>query len=128
MAILDLNTIKQALQMAGKIEFYPQILETQEKLLEMQKKIADLESENKRLREELEIKGTLVPEGNLYWIEKDSKRDGPFCTCCWDSEHKLMRLHTSPISGRMHCPNCKTEAKGGATSFRTIDHRRNSAR
>src|SRR3989344_1566211 len=122
MGFPDLNTIKDALQMAGKIELYPQILETQEKLIEMQKKIVDLESENKRLREELEIKGQLVSERNVYWIEKNGVRDGPFCTRCWDDEHKPIRLHKSEVSDRVHCPKCNTVAKSGtAHVFHPID-------
>ena len=130
MALFDeLKSVGKVLQEAGKIEQYQQILDAQQMLLEMQKQIAELETENRKLREEFEIKETLIPEGNLYWTEKAGKKEGPFCTCCWDSERKLVRLHTSPISGRMFCPNCKTEAKGGAGHvFRPIDHNRNSGR
>ena len=128
MAFPDLNTIKEALQMAGKIELYPQILETQEKLLNMQKKITDLESENKNLREELEIKGQIVSERNVYWIEKDGVKGGPFCTRCWDDEHKPIRLHKSEDSDRVHCPKCNTVAKSGIIHVsRPIYHRKNSA-
>lgn len=107
MGILDLNTIKEALQIAGKIEFYPQILEAQEKLLEQQKRISDLESENKDLRAKLETKENLIADRNMYWIEKDGHRDGPFCTNCWDSEGKLIRSHKSPNTGGIQCPKCK---------------------
>lgn len=107
MGILDLNTIKEALQIAGKIEFYPQILEAQEKLLEQQKKISDLEMEAKDLREKLEIKDSLISERNMYWVMKKEKKDGPFCTNCWDSEKKLMRLHKSESHSGIQCPKCK---------------------
>lgn len=130
MAIFDiLKTAAKVAQEAGKIELYGQILEVYEKLLDQQKKIADLEENNKELRAHLEVQGKVLPEGNLYWLEEDGVKDGPFCTCCWDSEGKLLRLHKSPVSGRMHCPKCKTDAKPGAAQvFRPTDHRRNSAR
>lgn len=130
MAIFDeLKSVGKVLQEAGKIEQYQQILDAQQKLLEMQKRIAELETDNKRLQEEFEIKDALIPEGNVYWIERDGKRDGPFCTCCWDAERKLMRLHKSQVSDRVSCPKCNTVAKSGtAQVFRPIDHRRNSAR
>lgn len=129
MAIFDeLKSIGKVLQEAGKIEQYQQILDAQQKLLEMQREIAELETNNKRLNEEFEIKETLIPEGNVYWTQKDGVKDGPFCTCCWDSERKLMRLHKSQVSDRVHCPKCNTVAKAGtAHVFRPIDHRRNSA-
>ena len=130
MAIFDeLKSVGKVLQEAGKIEQYKQILDALQKLLEMQKRIEELETENKRLHEELEIKGKLVSEGNVYWLENDGVKDGPFCTCCWDAEHKLMRLHKSEVSNRVHCPKCNTTAKAGtAQVFRPIDHRRNPGR
>ena len=123
----ELRAIGKVLQEAGKIEQYQQILAAQQQLLEMQKKIGDLDGENKKLREELEVKGSLVPEGNLYWLENDGKRDGPFCTKCRDSEQKLIRLHQAMHSGRMYCPECKTVGREGAEYFKPVDHRRNSA-
>ena len=130
MAIFEeLKSIGKVLQEAGKIEQYQQILDTQQKLLEMQGQIAELEESNKKLQEEFEIKGALIPEDNVYWTQKDNIKDGPFCTCCWDSERILMRLHKGHNSDRMHCPKCNTVAKGGtAHVFRPIDHGRNSTR
>src|SRR5258708_5163621 len=101
------------LKEAGKIEQYRQILEVQEKLLEMQKNIFDLESENKELREKFNVRENLIPEGDSYWIRKESGKDGPFCTCCWDTESTLVRLHTNPNSGRIYCPNCENVVKRG---------------
>ena len=124
----ELKAVGKVLQEAGKIEQYKQILDALRKLLEMQKCIEELETDNKRLREELEIKGQLVSERNVYWIEKDGVRDGPFCTRCWDDEHKPIRLHKSEVSDRLHCPKCNTVAKSGTTYVSNpINHRRNSA-
>ena len=110
----ELKSVGKVLQEAGKIEQYQLILDTQQKLLEMQRVIAELEVDNKRLKEESEIKETLVSESNVYWTKKDNIKDGPFCTCCWDSDHKLIRLHKNNLSGRTHCPKCTTVAKAGA--------------
>jgi hypothetical protein len=115
MAIYEsLKDAAKVLQEAGKIEQYKQILEVQEKLLEMQKSILDLTTENKELREKLNIKENLICEGNEYWILKEGgKKDGPFCTNCWDVNNKLVRLHISPTYGSVTCPNCKTVTKHG---------------
>ena len=114
MGIYDgLKDAATILKEAGKIEQYRQILEVQEKLLEMQKNIADLEAENKDLKSKLEIKENLIPEGNMYWTDKDAKRDGPFCTACWDANNKLVRLHKSSTFDSSTCPSCKTIAKHG---------------
>ena len=129
MVIFDvLKTAAKVAQEAGKIELYGQILEVYEKLLEQQKRIDELETDNKRLRKESEVKGNLVSEGNVYWLENDGVKDGPFCTCCWDSEHKLLRLHRNSVSSKMRCPKCNIVAiEGQVQVFRPIDHRRNSA-
>lgn len=129
MAIFDeLKSVARTLQEANKIPQYEQILGVQEKLLEMQNTISDLETENKKLKDRLEIKESLKHENNTYWVIEGDKKDGPFCTCCWDVEHKLVRLHQNTSSGTLKCPNCKTVAKAGvAQVFKLIDHRRNSA-
>lgn len=114
MGIFDiLKTAAKVAQEAGKIELYQQILEAQQVLLDQQKQIADLEESNKSLRTRLEIKGKLISEDNVYWIETTDKKDGPFCTCCWDSEEKLVRLHRRRNSGRVECPKCKNAAVPG---------------
>ncbi len=114
MGIYDgLKDAASVLKEAGKIEQYRQILEIQEKLLDMQNHIAEIDIENKLLKEKLSIKENLIPEGNFYYTIKDKNKDGPFCTCCWDSESKLVRLHTNTSSNRTHCPNCETTATPG---------------
>lgn len=110
------------LKEAGKIKEY-------EKISSLTEKNADLEADNKRLRDKLEIKENLIHEGNVYWIIKNGIKDGPFCTCCWDSERKLIHLHKSEVSDRAHCPKCNTVAKAGtAQMFRPINHIKNPGR
>ncbi|OIP59074.1 MAG: hypothetical protein AUK19_02840 [Candidatus Moranbacteria bacterium CG2_30_45_14] len=109
MAIFDeLKSVGKVLQEAGKIEQYQQILEVQEKLLVQQKRIFDLEHENGELKSELKLQSELVFEKNAYWIMKDNKKDGPFCTKCKDSEEKMIRMREGDyMSGWAYCPGCK---------------------
>ena len=75
MAIFDvLKTTAFVLKEANKIEEYQKILDVLEQLLEMQKRISDLETENKELKEKLKIQESLVFENNAYWIKKDGKK------------------------------------------------------
>lgn len=129
MAIFDvLKTAAKIAQEAGKIELYGQILEVYEKLLEQQKRIADLESEKDELHKALEIAKSLVAEGNVYWaVENDGRKDGPFCTCCWDSERALVRLHVNSNSGSAQCPKCKNYARSGQAQVFYPRDRRNPA-
>lgn len=113
MALFDeLKSIGKVLQEAGKIEQYQQILETQEKLLEMQKRISDLEYGNKELKEKLKIKENIFFENNAYWLKNEkSKKDGPFCTRCYDKDKNLIRMRhrSSQQWSRAHynCPECR---------------------
>ncbi len=109
MSIFDvLKSTVKVLQEAGKIELVQQLLDVQQQLLDMQKKIADLESENKELKEKLRIKDDLIYENNAYWINKEGKKDGPFCSRCWDKDMLLIRMHTCPNPAARICPACKT--------------------
>lgn len=110
MAIFDeLKSIAKTLQEAGKIELYQQILDIQEKLLEMQKRISDIEIENKELREKLKIQESLVFKDNAYWTEKGGKKDGPYCSCCWDNDRKTIRMQPCGNPAYFDCPKCKNK-------------------
>lgn len=108
MAIFDeLKSVAKTLREADKIEQYQQILDVQERLLEMQKRIADLEVENGVLKEKLKIKEGLIFERNAYWLPEGDKKDGPFCSKCKDGEDKLVRMRVGDYTfGWAHCPNC----------------------
>ncbi len=102
-------TIGKVLQEAGKIELYAEVLGMQEKLLEMQKRIFELDTENKELRQKLELQESLVYENNSYWVSKDGKNDGPFCSRCWDVEKNIVRIKQITNNPSFHrCPECKT--------------------
>ena len=78
--------------------------------MEMQKRIADLENENKDLKEKLRIKEDLIYENNSYWINKEGKKDGPFCSRCWDKNKDLIRIHRI-VGNDRKCPECKNHFK-----------------
>lgn len=97
----------KVLQEAGKIEQYTQILEAQEKLLEQQKRISDLESENRDLKEKLELKGKMKFERNAYWIVEEGKEDdGPFCSCCYDDGKRAIRMQPCVNPAFYDCKKC----------------------
>lgn len=103
MAIFDeLKSVAGVLQEAGKIPQYQQILEVQEKLLEMQKHIFDLEVENRELKEKVKTREDLIVKNDAYWL-KDG--DGPFCLTCHGAKDLLVRM-VSWGSGQHKCNNC----------------------
>jgi len=108
MGIFDtLSSAAEVLRKADKIDEYKQILEAQRQILDMQKHIAELEESNKELSGKLEIKETLVTENDAYWINSKDKKDGPFCSRCWDVDRYLVRLHPCGNPAYFDCPNCK---------------------
>ena len=111
MGIYDgLKDAASILKEAGKIEQYRQILEVQEKLLDMQKRIIDLETENKELKQKLKTQESLVFENNAYWIKDGNTKDGPFCSCCWDDDHKTIRMQPCGNPAFSDCPKCKNKS------------------
>jgi len=50
-------------------------------------------------------------ENNMYYeVKSDGKKDGPYCSACWDKDSKAIRMH---LSGRntYECPVCKSTAE-----------------
>lgn len=112
MAILDeLKSIGKTLREVDKIPQYEQILDVMEKMIEMQKRISDLETDNKDLKDKLQTKDSLTFENNAYWINKDGKKDGPFCSCCWDDHNKTIRVQPAGNPAFCTCPKCKNTVK-----------------
>lgn len=104
----ELKSIASILREADKIPQYEQILSIQEKLLEMQNKIFGLESENRELKEKINLEQKLHFERNAYWIINGDEKIGPYCTKCKDSEGKMIRMRVAKYAfGWALCPNCK---------------------
>lgn len=110
MSLFDiLKLAAKAFKESGKIEQYNQILDVQQKLLEMQEKIRVQDIEIRDLKEKLKIKGEIFFEKDACWIKKkDSSKEGPYCSACWDKNNKLIHLHHD--GDFLFCPACKTGA------------------
>jgi hypothetical protein len=103
MSILgDIKLIGQALREAGKIELYEKLLAIQEKSLEVQEENKTFIAEIEELKRISSISGKLQFRDNAYHLPGD---DGPYCSCCWDNEKKLVRLHE--LIDCFWCPVCK---------------------
>ena len=88
------------------------IADLQIQLAEVKMKLAELIEENTNLKnslsEAITTKKDVILKKNLYYTKDD---DGPFCTACYDSQNKLVRV--TPLSKEFHviaklkCPVCK---------------------
>jgi regulator of replication initiation timing len=81
------NTIKEAaktLQEAKNLELYQRMMAVYGNVMDLVEKNRELSDENRSLKEKLAIKEALTFDGKAYWLEKDGKKEGPFCSTCWD--------------------------------------------
>lgn len=96
MGILD--TLKETVSLMQKIDN----VDLYRRMLELQTQVMALFEENRSLKEQLATRAQLTFKKNAYWMNDD----GPFCSRCWDTEGKLVRLHLRQEC-IPHCPSCK---------------------
>lgn len=90
------------------------IIEFQQKIIEMQPVIYDLQEENQQLKNEIaklndnkKMEDDFeYPTGQSYIIHKKENRQIKICTTCWHNGHKYHVL--SEINGRILCSDCDT--------------------
>lgn len=112
MAIVQL--LKDLLGIAKAVNNF----ELNQKLVELQQELMQLQDENRTLKDrvrELEDqrkKGEEVLWANdAYWQQKGADWDGPFCTGCFDTDGRLVRLTKLEQAfhgiATHHCPACR---------------------
>ena len=107
----EMQAMGKVLQEAGRIDLYEKLLSASEKMLELSEQNEALRRENYELKEKLKIKGSLVFKENMYFLTKeDGQQDGPFCSVCWQSDEKLVRLHSNDL-GSIWCAVCRAKEK-----------------
>jgi len=73
-------------------EAQEQILALRETALELQEENVALKEKVRKLEEELRVKGRLVFEKGVYYLEEEDQREGPYCQRCYDKDTNLVRL------------------------------------
>lgn len=81
-------------QQIDNIELYKKILDVQSDGLEIMEQLKEKIEKIDILEKALEFKGKLVVRGSAYFLTNDSDEiiDGPFCTKCFDIDHKKCRI------------------------------------
>ncbi|MBI1929150.1 hypothetical protein HYR99_33505 [Candidatus Poribacteria bacterium] len=73
--------------------------------------IARLKKEMEDLKEKLKTRDSLEFEDDAYWIKKpDGTKDGPYCSKCYDTEQKTVRMKGGSgerTKKTYFCPNCR---------------------
>jgi hypothetical protein len=92
---LSLELAETQIKLSGHIRENDEL---KEQLVTIQKKVEILENPN----------STLTIKDGVYY---NSENDGPFCTGCYDSKKKIIRLSELPsvmrVLGKYGCPICK---------------------
>jgi hypothetical protein len=114
--ISELQEVGKILQKIGQLELYQRFLPLMDEIIKIKEQNIELQEENTKLKKQLEIKESLIFKNNSYYIgdEKGDIKDGPFCSCCWDDNAKLIRLHEDKrYTGTTFrwCPVCRKGKK-----------------
>ncbi|MBU0529431.1 hypothetical protein KKF86_06720 [bacterium] len=93
MALPNYKDIVELIKKGSTLEAQEKIMELREASLELQEENSNLKKENILIKEKLELTKSLKFDGLVYWKNKGSEKEGPFCPTCHDSNGKLIRLH-----------------------------------
>ena len=86
------STLTDLVKKGMTVEAREKIMDLREMLLELRESNIELQEEIKSLKEEQLIVSELSYKNNVYWINGDKEKDGPFCPPCWDDKKKLIRM------------------------------------
>jgi len=82
------------------LELHGELLKLLQANLTLTQRVAELEAAQKT-RETLEF------DGHVYWVGKrGDRKNGPYCTKCWDADQKLLRV--MEFNRGWRCPQCST--------------------
>jgi len=106
MGLLDnIKAIAKTVRQIDNIDLNQQILDLQSDALDMLEENGRLKVELEQANQRLNIRDKLIFSCNMYYLPgKDGKKDGPFCSSCYDASQNLIRLHS--YKGFWGCPQC----------------------
>jgi hypothetical protein len=105
-----IESLKEAARIAaemGQADLSKKIAEIQQPALEMVRENQRLKQYVGDLQQRLKHTSTLLFEKNCYWHDLGARKDGPFCSVCWDSNGRLIRPHKL-YGSHYQCQVCKS--------------------
>lgn len=95
-------------QRADNIELYRQLLDLSAQALELQAENTRLREENAELRKGKELESRIIRHDIPIVTLKDDQADIKYCANCWDSQRKLIQMHTYLNYGHLtyRCHSC----------------------
>jgi len=114
---------KDLISLAQKIDnkdLYSNLLEVQQKLLELQEENTNLKAQIKEMQNTTELENRIVRD-NVYTVVtlRDDEQAIRYCSACWDKDRKLVQITITrnTINGieescrRVNCPICQNKFK-----------------
>jgi hypothetical protein len=88
------------------IDVYQNIVELTDTNQQLRAEVQELKNEITALKRRPEIESKLRFDENAYYLTKEDKEDGPFCSVCWDIDGKLVRLTQAKYTYLPECAYC----------------------
>ena len=105
------ENVKEAVklvQQLDNVDLMRKMMDVQTDAMDLFDQNTALKKEIERLEDALQTMAKVVVGVNSYWIVREGGGyDGPFCTGCWDSKNRLMRVILTG-SSVLQCPVCST--------------------
>lgn len=109
-----LNAFKQVRELStdsGDLNLKGSISELYDKLLDVREKLLDLDDENRRLRQQLEIKAKVERKKPFGYYYLEGEIDSPLCRVCYERDGRLIHLdhplHDGDGAIRRWCCGCQ---------------------
>jgi hypothetical protein len=99
--ISDAKDVVKLAHEAGNLSLYQRLVELQGEIVEISGRVMELETENRSLKEALDLKARMTFKKPFYYQEGD---EVPFCPNCWESSRKAIHVADS-VSGH-RCNAC----------------------
>lgn len=106
------ETIKELLSIAQKVDN----IDLYRKMLDLEKIADDIQTENKRLKQEIkelkkqkDIESKVERHQESYITFSDDEQKFKYCSHCWDSDRKIIQLKCS--EGEFRCPHCNMRGR-----------------
>lgn len=91
---------------------------------EIRQVLIDKDAELRAVKGQLDVKEKLKWESPYYWIIDGDNKDGPYCQCCYDKAHSLIRLQER-VKGYWECKSCNNTYADSNYKPSTIPRRTN---
>jgi len=113
---MDLSVLKQVLNVIKDSDLKIKIADLTSRIIDVEQENSELKKKIESLDQNEKINSKLTFEHNHYYFPKDTNKNTPYCSNCWDSKKLLIKLHKDNVDCGVtyySCPNCKDSTKIG---------------